>query len=104
MTPNAKLHLVDSYEEATALLFKGEIDVVIADYPFCALTAYRHREKGLMAGQNPLTFEPLGIAMLEDALLINWVENFMSVLKKSGLLEKMQEKWLNGGPWVEELP
>ena len=100
----AKLILTNSYDEAIDLLFKGKIDVVVADFPFCALTAYRYQDKGLIAGKSPLTFEPLGIAMTEDTLLINWVENFMNMLQGSGQLKEMGEKWLSGGAWIDELP
>lgn len=100
----AKLILTDSYEEAIDLLLKGKIDVVVADYYFCALTAYRYQDKGLIAGKSPLTFEPLGIAMNEDTLLINWVQNFMNILQGSGQLKEMGEKWLDGGSWIDELP
>jgi len=100
----AKLMLTDSYEEAIDLLLKGKIDVIVADFYFCALTAYRYQNKGLMAGESPLTFEPLGIAMTEDTLLINWVQNFMNNLQGSGRLKQMGEKWLTGGPWIDELP
>jgi polar amino acid transport system substrate-binding protein len=100
----AKLKLTDSYDEAIDLLLKKKVDVLVADYPFCALTAYRHEDKGLLAGKAPLSFEPLGIAMPEDTLLINWVRNFMVTLQGSGRLEEMQRKWLTGGKWVDELP
>ncbi|MGD8893863.1 MAG: transporter substrate-binding domain-containing protein [Desulfobacterales bacterium] len=100
----AKLILTHSYEEAIDLLFKGKIDVIVADYYFCALTAYRYQDKGLIAGESPLTFEPLGIAMAEDTLLINWVQNFMISLQGSGKLKEMGKKWLKGGPWIDELP
>jgi ABC-type amino acid transport substrate-binding protein len=46
----------------------------------------------------------LGIAMTEDTLLINWVQNFMSILQGSGQLKEMGKKWLSGGSWVDELP
>jgi polar amino acid transport system substrate-binding protein len=104
LMPKAKLIATGSYDEAIDLLFNNKVDVLVADFPFCALTAYRHREKGLAAGKSPLTFEPLGIAMPEDALLINWVHNFMITLKGSGELEKLYKKWLDGGPWIKELP
>lgn len=104
LTPNAKLVLTASYDEAIDLLFKGEIDVLVADFPYCALTAYRYQNKGLFAGKSPLTFEPLGIAMAEDTLLINWVENFMTYLQGTGQLKEMHMKWLNGGPWINDLP
>jgi polar amino acid transport system substrate-binding protein len=104
LIPKAKLVLTGSYDEAIDLLFKGEIDVLVADFPFCALTAYRYQDKGLFAGESPLTFEPLGIAMAEDTLLINWVENFMNFLQGTGQLKKMYMQWLNGGPWIDDLP
>jgi polar amino acid transport system substrate-binding protein len=100
----AKLILTNSYEEAIDLLFKGKVDVVVADFYFCALTAYRYQDKGLIAGESPLTFEPLGIAMAEDTLLINWVQNFMISLQGSGKLKEMGKKWLKGGSWIDELP
>ena len=100
----AKLVLTDSYEEAIGLLLKDKIDVIVADYYFCALMAYRYRDKGLIAGKSPLTFEPLGIAMTEDTLLINWVNNFMNHLQGSGKLKEITKKWLTGGAWIDELP
>lgn len=100
----AKLTLFGSYDEAIDLLLKNKIDVIVADFQFCALTAYRHQKKGLIAGQSPLTFEPLGIAMPEDALLINWVQNFLNQYQGTGELKKASEKWLNPGSWIDELP
>ncbi|MBL0713830.1 MAG: transporter substrate-binding domain-containing protein, partial [Desulfosarcina sp.] len=94
LMPKARLITTDSYSEAIDLILEGKVDVLVADYPFCALTSYRYQDKGLAAGQSPLTFEPLGIAMAEDALLINWVQNFLITLKGSGELKKMHPKWL----------
>lgn len=94
----------DSYEAAIDLLLQKKADVVVADYPFCALTAYRYQGKGLLAGKAPLTFEPLGIAMSEDPLLINWMQNFMTLLQGSGQLKSLHQTWLTGGQWVGELP
>jgi polar amino acid transport system substrate-binding protein len=102
--PKAKLILTGSYDEAIDLLLKKKADVVVADFPFCALTAYRHLDKKLLAGKAPLTFEPLGFAIPEDTLLVNWAQNFMMLLKGSGQLEEMQKKWLTGGTWIDELP
>jgi polar amino acid transport system substrate-binding protein len=104
LMPKAQLILTDSYEEAIALILEGKVDLMVADFPFCALTAARNPDKGLAAGQSPLTFEPLGIAMPEDALLINWVRNFLITLEGSGELKKMHAKWLRGGAWVNDLP
>ena len=104
LMPQAQFIPTDSYDEAIDLILAGKVDVLVADYPFCALAAYRYRDKGLAAGQSPLTFEPLGVAMPEDTLLINWMQNFLITLEGSGKLKKMHNKWMNGGTWINELP
>jgi len=100
----AKLIIFGSYDEGIDLLLKNKIDVIVADYQFCALTAYRNQKKGLIAGQSQLSFEPLGIAMAEDTLLINWVQNFLNQFQGTGELKKVSEKWLNPGSWIDDLP
>lgn len=101
--PKATLVTAESYDQAIQWLFNGDVQVLIADAPFCALTAFRYPDKDLTAGQDRLTFEPLGIAVMEDALMINWLQNFMTGLNTSGELKRLTEKWLNDGPWVQEL-
>ena len=104
LMPKAKLVLTASYDEAVDLLLNSKADVMVADLPFCAFAAFRHQDQGLSAGKSPLTFEPLGIAMSEDALLINWVNNFMNTTKGTGQLAKLYEKWLKDGSWITQLP
>jgi len=104
LMPKAKLTLTDSYDEAVDLLLNSKADVMVADLPFCAFAAFRHQDKGLSAGKSPLTFEPLGIAMSEDALLINWVQNFMNTIQGTGQLAKLHAKWLKDGSWIKQLP
>jgi polar amino acid transport system substrate-binding protein len=102
--PMAKLVTTKTYDEAVELLFQDKIDVLIADFPYCAVAAFRHRDKGLIAGETRLTFEPLGIAVPEDPLLINWLENFMKLLEGGGTLKRLSERWFTGGSWLKELP
>jgi polar amino acid transport system substrate-binding protein len=102
--PKAKLIPVASYDEGIDLLLKGKVDVIVADFLFCSVTAYRQQKKGLVAGESPLSFEPLGIAMPEDALLINWTQNFLNSFQGTGELKKLNEKWLNPGSWLDEIP
>jgi len=104
LMPKAKLVPTATYDEAIDLLLKKKIDVLVADFPYCALTAYRFQDKGLLAGKAPLTYEPLGVAMPEDTLLINCVQNIMAYLQGSGQLKEIHKKWLTGGKWVDELP
>jgi polar amino acid transport system substrate-binding protein len=102
--PKAKLVKIKSYDKAIELLSKGKINALIADYPYCAFTAFRYRDKGLIAGQAQLTFEPLGIAVPEDTLLINLLQNFLATLNGTGQLKKLNERWLKDGSWIKELP
>lgn len=104
MASRAKLVKTKTYDDALDLLIKDKVDAVVADYPYCAFSAYRYRSEGLAAGKAPLTFEPLGIAMPEDTLLINWVQNLMLMLEGSGDLEKIGARWFQGGPWINDLP
>ena len=104
LMPKAKLILAASYEEAVALVLNQKADVMVADLPYCAYAAYRHADQGLSAGKSPLTFEPLGIAMAEDGLLINWTRNFLDTLQGTGQLKKLHEKWLGGGSWIDQMP
>jgi len=103
-TPKATLVATQSYDEAIDMLLGDKIDAVIADYTFCAFTAFRFREKGLIAGQNKLTYEPLGIAVPEDTLLINWLQNFMTMLEGSGQLKSLNTLWFQEGSWIKALP
>jgi polar amino acid transport system substrate-binding protein len=102
--PRAKLMGVKSYDEGLDLLFEDKVDVLIADFPFCAFTAFRYQAKGLVAGQSRLTFEPLGIALKEDTLFINWLNNFMNMLEGSGQLQKMVDYWFKNSSWIKDLP
>jgi polar amino acid transport system substrate-binding protein len=101
--PKATLVAAKSYDEALGFLFEDKVDVLIADYPFCSFTAYRYQEKGLVAGQARLTFEPLGIAVKEDALLINWLSNYIKLLDGSGQLRMLNDRWFKNSSWIKDL-
>jgi polar amino acid transport system substrate-binding protein len=102
--PKAQLVPTKSYDEAIDMLLQDKVTAVVADYPFCAFSAFRHQDKGLISGQSKLTIEPLGIAIREDALLINWLGNFISMLEVSGQVKNMTEKWFQSGSWIKDLP
>ena len=100
----ASLTLADSYDSAIEMLLQDKVDAVIADYPFCAYTAARYSDKELVVGETKLTIEPLGIAVREDALLINALGNIMKTLVLSGEMKALQEKWFKSRSWFEQLP
>jgi len=102
--PKAKLVPTKSYDEAIEMLFQDKIDALVADYPYCAFTAFRYQDKGLVAGQSKFTIEPLGIAVHEDTLLINWLQNFLNMLDASGQMKILNKKWFQDGSWIDQLP
>jgi polar amino acid transport system substrate-binding protein len=102
--PKARLTLAASYDEALNLLFQDKVDAVIADYPYCAYVVARYPDKGLAVGESKLSFEPLGIAVREDTLWINGLENFVRMLAASGDMNAMQDKWFKSGAWIKQMP
>ena len=103
--PKAKLITPGTLDEALKLLFEDRVDAVVADVPYCVVTAFRYQDKGLAAGASPFTFEPLGVALPEnDPLLANWVANILGALQASGDLKRLAESWFKDSSWLRQLP
>lgn len=101
--PKAKLVTTPTYDDAIKMLIDDKIDAIIADLPFCAVSAFRYGDKGLTAGESRLSFEPIGIAVPEDPLLINWIENYLKLLNGSGQMQLLQNRWFKDGTWIQQL-
>lgn len=99
--PEAELVLADSYKEALAKLESGEVSILVADYPFCAYTVLVHPEKNLITLDQPLTIEPIGMAIPpDDAHMHNVVKNYLNALSMIGALDLLEMKWFENGDWV----
>jgi ABC-type amino acid transport substrate-binding protein len=104
LMPNAKLVLTDDYDQAVAMVLDGKAQAMVADYPICMVSVYRYRDKALTTLKNPMTYEPIGIALPpNDPLLLNWMQNFLTNLVNSGELEVLRQRWFNDASWVSEL-
>jgi polar amino acid transport system substrate-binding protein len=102
--PKAKLVPTDSYDQAVAMVLDGRVLAMVADYPICNVSVYRYRDKGLTTLKSPLNYEPIGIALSPgDPLLLNWAQNFVTVLINSGELSALQRKWFEDASWVPQL-
>jgi len=99
----AKIVKTKSYDAAIGMLLVDKVDAVVADFPFCAFAAYRYKDKGLVAGESPISYEPLGIVVAEDTLMINWLDNFIETLKGTGLLRQLHARWFQDGSWIKTL-
>jgi polar amino acid transport system substrate-binding protein len=103
--PKAKLVLVEDYDRAVAVLREDKVQAMVADMPICQLTAYRYPEAGLTSLKNPLSWEPLGIAIPpNDLLLLNWLQNFLNTIEKDGSLGTMGDRWFKDNSWISRLP
>ena len=101
----AKVTTTATLDESLMLLLDGKVDAIVADYPFCRVAKYRYQDRGFAMFEEPLTFEPLGIAMSgNDPLLINLIENYLSIMTGSGALKQLQEKWFTSNDWMKDLP
>jgi polar amino acid transport system substrate-binding protein len=94
-----------THAEAIQLLLDGKVDAVVADGPVCALGVLRNPGKGLVTLNNPLTIEPIGIAIAPgDPLLVNLLQNYMTALDGTGALQKLQKRWFQSGAWLAQVP
>jgi polar amino acid transport system substrate-binding protein len=105
VAPKATLKKTKDYDAAVKLVLDGQADALIADMEICQISVLRYPEAGLATLREPLTLEPIGIALPpDDSLLINLVENYLAALEMSGLLEELYTKWYTNGAWLLQLP
>jgi polar amino acid transport system substrate-binding protein len=103
--PHAKVTLTSTHDQSLILLIKGEVDAILADFPFCKVAEFRYPQHNFKSLEGALTFEPLGMAISgTDPLFQNLVQNFLTVMESSGILEKLKEKWFKSNSWIKALP
>ena len=65
--PNAKLVTTSDYDSAVKMVLEDKVSMMIADYPVCVLSVMRYPEADLATLDEPLTIEPIGMALPPDA-------------------------------------
>lgn len=105
LIPKAKLLTAKDYDSAVDLVIQGKADAMVADYPICVVSIFRHPEEEFVSILTPFTHEPLGIALpAGDPHFANWTENFLGILKETGKLENLKRRWFEDGSWLSEIP
>lgn len=103
--PQAELMATETYAEAVQAVVDDKVQAMVADYEACVLGVLLNPRANLTMSRQPLTVEPIGIAVSPgDALLVNFLENTLAALEGTGLLEALRGRWLDNGDWVEQLP
>ena len=93
--------LVNSYEEGVEMILNDKADAMVADKPICVLTVLKNQGKDLVTTEQPLTIEPIGMALPPgDPQFLNLVENYLASLQLSGTLQLLEKKWFNDGAWM----
>ncbi len=105
LMPKAKLVLSEDYDQGVRMLKDDKAVAMVADYPICQVSVYRYPDAGLVTLAKPISYEPIGIALPpNDPLLVNWVQNFLHALEKTGEMEHLLERWFKDTSWVSRLP
>lgn len=105
LLPDANIISTSTLDESLILLLDGKVDAIVADYPFCRVAEFRYKDRGFAMFDEPLTFEPVGIALsADDPLFANLVQNYLTIMTGSEGLKKLQEKWFKSIAWMKELP
>ncbi len=104
LTPKAKLKTAATLDEATALVRSGKADALVADLPYCVFAGATDKSGELDSLTEPLTFEPLGIALPpDDPLFVNLVQNILTTMAGTGALDALKHRWFGDNAWLEEL-
>ena len=102
--PNAKLILAKDYDEAVKMVMDDKAAAMVSDAEIIAVTMMRYPDSGLTGLTEPLTIEPIGMALpTTDFLFLNLVENYFAALQLGGLLEQVQSKWFENGNWLLQM-
>lgn len=105
LLPKAKLQLADDYNQAVAMVRDNKVRAMVADYPICVVSVHRYPDGGLATLNKPLSYEPIGVALpASDPLLVNWVQNMLNFLEKTGQLEAITQRWFRETSWISQLP
>jgi polar amino acid transport system substrate-binding protein len=103
--PDAQFVPIQDYDEGVQMVINDEVDALVADMFICMLSVLRYPNAGLLTLNEPLTIEPLGIAVpREDRQFHGLIENFVNALEGTGLLMELRQHWLEDGTWIAQLP
>ena len=65
----------------------------------------RFPNAGLITLDEPLTVEPIGIAVSrKDKQFYNLVDNYLRSYEKTGVLTQLRNKWFEESAWIAAMP
>ncbi len=103
MLPYATIYTVDDVDAGVQMVIDDKAGGMLTDYPICLAALQQHPDAGFVSLFSLLTYEPIGIALpANDALFVNWTENFLQRLNGTNTLQALGRRWLGQGVTTEE--
>ncbi|MCB9494881.1 MAG: transporter substrate-binding domain-containing protein [Desulfobacteraceae bacterium] len=104
LMPDSRFFSVDSSEKLSDALVNGEADAVMADLSFCSILMAKNKGQNFYFIDEPLTFEPFGIAINnENYHLLNWINNYIQQIQADGSYDEFYKKWFQDTDWIKYL-
>ncbi len=104
LAPNATLKLSPSLDTAVRLVVDDEADALVADLETCLFAQLRFPNAGLTSLREPLTVEPIGIALRpDDPLFVNLLTNYLLALERTQVVERSLDFWLSNPEWLQRI-
>jgi ABC-type amino acid transport substrate-binding protein len=101
----AQLVKIQDYDDGVQMLIDDQVDALVADMPICVLSVMRFPDVDLATLSQPLTIEPIGIAVpAGDPLFSGLLQNYLAAFEGVGALEQLRKKWMEDDSWVAALP
>ena len=105
LLPKAHLVLAQDYDQAVAMVRDDKAKAMVADYPICLVSVYRYPAAAFTTLSKPLSYEPIGVALpANDPLLVNWVQNLLNFIEKTGELDAIVQRWFKDTSWMSRIP
>lgn len=102
--PRAEIIAVENYELGVQMVLGHNADALVADYPVCVINAMEYGSYGLVTLDQPLTVEPIGMALpAKDPLFHNLIDNYLHSLDMSGNLQLLHQIWFADGSWMSDV-
>lgn len=104
LMPKAKLLAESNYDECLKLVLDGKADIMLADFSICRYTILKNPELGLETFDEPITKEPIGMAIKHtDPLFLNLLQNLLRQRNADGTLEDLNDKWFWDDEWISDV-
>jgi len=104
LMPNAEMILVDDYDTGVDMILNDKADAMVADFPVCAVSVLKYQHLGLVTLEEPLTIEPIGVALpSNDPQFLNLIDNYLVSLELAGYLVALEQMWFEDGTWILQM-